>query len=289
MKFIIGCGYLGQRVAQLWLANNESVTVLTRSTQRATEFRQQGLTSVVGDVTQPETLQQLATLIQPGDTLLYAVGYDRKSGHAMRQIYVDGLQHVLDQLPQHLGKLIYISSTGVYGQNTGETVNEDSPTQPTREGGQVCLAAEQLLQQHRLGSQSVILRMAGIYGPGRVPNRQDLMNQVPLPMQPDSYLNLVHVADGARAVLAAEARATTPALYVVSDNAPVQRGDYYAELARLWQTPAPIFQQPDDSQPRTRRGGADKKIDAQRLHTELQPEWHYPDYRTGLAAIIQQE
>src|SRR5688572_11770654 len=116
MKLIVGCGYLGMRVARRWLAAEEPVAAVTRYARRAEEFRATGILPIIGEVTQPASLQQLATLLGPGDTLLYAVGYDRSAGLAMEQVYVQGLQNVLAAIHPKIGRVIYISSTGVYGQ-----------------------------------------------------------------------------------------------------------------------------------------------------------------------------
>jgi nucleoside-diphosphate-sugar epimerase len=296
MKLIVGCGYLGMRIARRWLATEEPVAAVTRHARRAEEFRATGILPVIAEVTQPDSLEQLRTLLGPGDTLLYAVGYDRSAGKAMDEVYVQGLQNILAAIHPEIGRVIYISSTGVYGQVAGESIDEDSLTEPTREGGRVCLAAERALLDSPFGNRALILRLAGIYGPGRVPNRADLLSQKPLPFDPSSALNLIHVEDAATVVLAAEKSATTPRTYVVSDGNPVARGDYYAELARLWNTPAPIFATPGGLDPQSgapvaapRRGGADKRIDPTRLRRELAPVFQYPDYRTGLRGIIELE
>ena len=79
------------------------------------------------------------------------------------------MRNVLAALPAETGRLIYISTTGVYGPADGDWVDEVTPPDPQREGGRASLAAEQVLAAHPLGQRSVILRLAGIYGPGRVP------------------------------------------------------------------------------------------------------------------------
>ncbi len=294
MKLIVGCGYLGMRVARRWLATEEPVAAVTRHAARAEEFRATGILPIIAEVTEPASLEPLRKLLGPGDTLLYAVGYDRKAGKAMDEVYVQGLKNVIAAVSPEIGRVIYISSTGVYGQVSGETINEESPTEPTREGGRVCLAAEQALAAHPLGQRTVVLRLAGIYGPGRVPNRADLLEQKPLPFDPASALNLIHVDDAATVVVAAEKSATSPQTYVVSDGHPVTRGDYYAELARLWNAPTPVFATPGDVDPSSRtaiapprRGGADKRIDTTRLMRELAPVLEFPNYRTGLRGIIE--
>ncbi len=249
-RLIIGCGYLGSRVAPRWREAGDDVLVVTRSDQRAAAFQQQGLRPVVADVTSPATLAELPV----ADTVLYAVGFDRGAGLSMREVYVDGLRHVLDALPAATGRIIYVSSTGVYGQSDGAWLDEDSPTQPERESGQVCLAAEELLESHRLGDRAVVLRLAGIYGPDRVPNSAALLAGEPIDSPEEGYLNLIHVDDAATVVLAAAAHPQPSPRYVVSDGHPVLRRDYYAEAARLLGAPAPRFRSPPSGSPKLARG-----------------------------------
>ena len=94
---------------------------------------------------------------------------------------------VLEALPDGVQKLIYISSTGVYGDFGGGWVDEESPCQPERAGGQACLAAEQLLAQHAGGAQAIVLRLAGIYGPDRLPYLQALAEGRPLERRPKGF------------------------------------------------------------------------------------------------------
>ena len=91
--------------------------------------------------------------------------------------------------------LLYISSTGVYGDADGEWVDETTPCRPAREGGKACLAAEQVLAEHPLGKRSVVLRPAGIYGPDRIIRAEALRRGEPIDAPADGYLNLIHVDD----------------------------------------------------------------------------------------------
>ncbi|MGC4007299.1 MAG: NAD-dependent epimerase/dehydratase family protein [Pirellulales bacterium] len=210
---------------------------------------------------------------------------------------------VLDALPPTIGKILYVSSTGVYGQIDGEEIDESSPTEPRREGGRVCLAAERALQAHPLGRNGVILRLAGIYGPGRVPNRADLVAGKPLPFDPAGHLNLIHVDDAAEAILAAERGATTPNLFVVSDGSPAARGDYYAELRGCGTPPRRASHRRRTTRRLRRRrlrravtvlmrrcrGGADKRISPAKLIRDLDMRFRFADFRAGLADIARRD
>lgn len=269
-------------MARRWLEAGDDVHAVTRSMARAEELRSEGIRPYVADVTQPRSLEGLPV----ADTVLYAIGFDRTAGRTMQEVYVDGLKSALDALPDTTGRLIYISSTSVYAQQDGEWVDEASPTEPTRQNGRDCLAAEKTLSRHRLGARAVILRMAGLYGPGRVPRREALLAGETIAAAADGFLNLIHIDDAASVVLAAESTARLPSLYVVSDGQPVLRREYYEELARLAGAPTPQFAPPPADSPAAARATSDKRIRNDRVMAELRPTLAYPSYREGLVAIL---
>jgi nucleoside-diphosphate-sugar epimerase len=283
-KLVFGCGYLGLRVARLWRQAGDRVFAVTRSADKAGLLAADGLTPLVADISQPNTLAPIAQLAGI-DTVLFAVGFDRTADRTIREVYVDGLAQVLRILPA-VSRFIYISSTGVYGQVAGDEVDENSPCQPTREGGQACLAAEQLLRQSNLAERTIVLRLAGIYGPGRIPRAKELQAGAAIAAPAQGFLNLIHVDDAARIVVLAAERATPPRLYCVSDGQPVQRMEYYNELARLVDAPPPKFIDPPSDSPAAQRAGSDKRISNALLMQEFAPELVYPSYREGLRAIV---
>jgi nucleoside-diphosphate-sugar epimerase len=279
-KLIFGCGYLGQRVARRWLADGQHVYAVTRSNQRADAWRDEGLHAIVADVTRPDTLQDLPA----ADTVLYAVGHD--AGPGRENPHVIGLQNVLKAL-RPLRRFIYISSTGVYGDCQGQWVDEETPCHPLRASGKACLAAEELLAASDGGGRSVILRLAGLYGPGRVPRQDRLLAGEPIDAPRQGFLNLIHVDDAVEAVLAAEkVSAVLPRRYLIADGSPVVRGDYYAELARLIGAPPPRFCEPDQETPAAARAAGDKRISNARMVAELSFTLRFPSYRAGLRAIV---
>ena len=283
LRLIVGCGYLGSRVARRWLDAGDEVFVVTRSSERAASLAAEGFRPLVADVTEPATLGGWPA----ADTVLYAVGYDRKSAKPIEQVYVEGLSNVLAAIAATTRRFIYISTTGVYGDSEGEWVDETTPCQPTRPGGRACLAAEQILLSHPLAIKSVILRLAGIYGSGRIPRRGALVAGESIAAPRDGYLNLIHVDDAAQAVLAAAERPIAlPRIYLVADGKPGLRKDYYAELARLVDAPPPRFAEPPADSPASQRATADKRICNLRMLDELAIQLRYPSYREGLAAIV---
>ncbi len=268
---IIGCGYLGRRVAARWRATGRTVAALTR--RNAAILAALGLTPIAGDVLDPASLGELPA----AGTVLYAVGLDRTAGKPMREVYVTGLAHVLEALPP-CRRFLYISSTSVYGQTGGEWVNEDSATEPVDESGRVILEAERLLRGRR--PDAIVLRFAGIYGPGRLLRREALLRGEPLVGDAWKWLNLIHVDDGVTAVLAAEAHGGPGETYNIVDDTPVSRHDFYTTLAELLHAPAAAF----DHRPEP--GAANRRVSNAKARDKLNWRPDYPDYRVGLAAAV---
>jgi nucleoside-diphosphate-sugar epimerase len=139
------------------------------------------------------------------------------------------------------------------------------------------------LADHPLGHRAVVLRLAGLYGPGRLPQIGPNTGQTPGP--PGRLVNIIHVEDAAAVVLAAEARSVTPRTYLVSDGHPTERRRYLERLAELLglPPPAPASTEAVGSIPRSM---GDKRVSNRRMLEELRVELAYPDYWAGLAAAI---
>jgi nucleoside-diphosphate-sugar epimerase len=175
-------------------------------------------------------------------------------------------------------RFLYVSSTSVYGQTDGSVVTESSPTDPVEESGRVVLEAEGVLRA--AVPDAIVLRFAGIYGPDRVLRRQALLAGEPLVGDADKWLNLIHVEDGVRAVLAAEARGRPGATYLVADGTPVRRRDFYTRAAELLGAPPAAFDH------RPAQGEANRRIDAGTLRTACGFEPEFKSYREGLVQSV---
>lgn len=275
---IAGCGYLGRRAAERWQRSGVRVSVITRSASKAGELANAGFEPIIGELAAGDF-----PALPDVDTVLWAVGFDRTSGQSREAIWIDGLQRLLQQLPSTAKRFLYVSSTGVYGQTTGEFVSESIDPQPTSDSGKCCLKAEQLLQAEFDGQPAcslTVLRMAGLYGPGRLLRRvSDLKASTPLPGNPGSYLNLIHIDDAVTAVIDVVARHDVELLNVVNTGT-LTRSEYYSELARLVDAPLPVF---DESAPIV-RGGNKRVLSV--VRESLPMTFRFDDVRVGLRDAV---
>jgi nucleoside-diphosphate-sugar epimerase len=276
-KLIIGCGYVGQRVAARWHAAGDQVFATTRQQEQAGVFANRGWNPVICDITDAHSIKFSVI-----DLVVFAVGFDRASGHDMRQVYVDGLAHVLDSLPA-CERFIYVSSTSVYGQTAGELVDETAKVLPKEKSGQIVLEAEEMLRD-RL-PRAIILRFAGIYGPGRLLRENGIRAGAPIEANPERWLNLIQVDDGVQAILAAESRGEPGSIYNVTDDTPVPRRAFFELLAELLVAPSPRFKEPapDVMLPHEM---AHRRVSNRRMREELRVSLKYPSFREGLIASV---
>jgi nucleoside-diphosphate-sugar epimerase len=271
---IVGCGYLGRRVADRLGSRGIRVSATTRSHGRAAEFERAGLSSVILDVCSPPKLPAF-------ERVFYSVALDRRSGRSMREVYVGGLLAFLEALPSTATRFVYASSTSVYGITDGSWVDENTPAEPMGGSGKVCLEAEEALKAWavRTGSGLTILRYSGLYGPDRVIRRGAIERGEPIACDPDTHLNLIHIDDAATAAVAALMAESPPPLVLVSDGRPILRRDYYGLLARLLNAPPPDFQKPEVPD-------GDRRIHGQLLREALVAKLAYGDTTIGLPACL---
>ncbi|MGE3818931.1 MAG: SDR family oxidoreductase [Isosphaeraceae bacterium] len=274
---IVGCGYLGRRVAARLVAAGLPVIGTTRSVANAEALRTLGVTPLVVDVTEPASLRNLPEV----DRVLHCVGFDRKAGVPLREVQLVGLGHVLAALEGRSVRLVHTSSTSVYGQNDGSWVDENSPTVPATESGRVCLEAEGLV----LARGGVVVRYSGLYGPGRMIRRESLERGDPIPADPSKYLNLIQVEDAATAAILALDRGESGQVYLATDDRPVRREEYYGLAARLLGAPTPRFEPPEPGSPGA-RDESHKRASNRRIKAELGLVLAYPDVTTGLPAAL---
>jgi len=283
---IIGCGYLGQRAGMLIRRRGERVYGTVRSQGRAAELAGLGIEPIVADVLEPDSMRGFPA----AECIVYCVGFDRSAGASMRAVYVDGLKNVLDCLGRGATRFVYASSTGVYGQSAGEWVDEQTPPCPRHQSGKLCLEAEDRVRAWAGAGDpavsAIVLRFAGLYGPGRVVRRAMLERGDPIAGDPDKILNLIHIDDAARAVVAALATGEAGSIYAIADDRPVTRREYYSRVATLLGAHEPRFVSPEPGTPETARDETNKRIANHRMKAKLVANLNYPDIMTGLPAAL---
>lgn len=278
--FIVGCGYLGERVAaKISLAGIET-HALTRQKERAQEFQQRGWKPHLGDWLHHNSLLNLPAV----DTLLVAVTHRAVDGIPADQTHIIGLRNLLQALPPPMPRIVYISTTGVYSQDDGDWVNEESLCQPTRPGGIAALAAEKWLVEELGPERVTILRMAGLYGPNRIPNAERMRLKAALNPNDSSYLNLIHIEDAAGYCVEALQKKHPQPCYLVADGTPVVRAEYYQFLCEFLQVAPHSEEIASTPNALPRRSESNKRIDVSRLRRDFSYHCRYSDFREGIRA-----
>ena len=285
----MGCGDVGSRVNQL-LARRIRVVALTSSPERAPALREQGIVPLVGNLDNARSLQRLAGIAQ---RVIHLAPPPTENEQAWwcdprTQRLVQALRK--RSLPT---ALVYGSTSGVYGDCNGEWVNETRAVAPHTPRAQRRVDAEKSVRfLGRAGVKSSILRIPGIYAPGRVggtPQARLKKGTPVLRSEDDVYTNHIHADDLARACLAALWRGKPQRIYHVSDNTQLKMGDYFDAAADLYGLPRP---------PRVARDGAQdqlplmllsfmsesRRLDNTRLLRELKLALWYPTVQEGLQA-----
>ena len=274
---VIGCGMVGGRVARILRDGGHRVFASTRSAAKASSLGREGLDPIIFDVLEPETFASLPEV----DVCLHCLAFDRRSGADRHDVIVGGLRRTLDRLGGRVGRLVACGTTGVYGDHGGDWVDETTMPIPTTDSGLVALDAERVVAEFRERSNipAIVLRLAGLYGPGRIIGRATVQGGEPILADPMAFLNLVHLDDAAAALVAAAEFEAPGPLYLVSDDQPLRRGDYYSELAHCLSAPPPRFG-PVETNTTSRR------ISNRRIKDELGFAPRYPDVKDGLRALL---
>lgn len=271
---LAGCGDLGLRVAQLLHARGDEVWALRRQPPLASG----DIHWLRADLTDPVSLRDLPSDIT---RLVYLPTPDRRDPAAYRAIFVDGLRHLLDALEATAQaspcRMLFVSSSAVYGEHGGEWVNEDTPAAPAGFNGAALLEAEQLLAART--TDSIVLRLAGLYGAGRMQLIERLrMAQVAVPRQVAHWANRIHVDDAARAIVHLLQLTDPQSLYLGVDSTPLPLDVLYDHLAGLIGAPLPA----EGAAP---AGIGSKQLSNRRLRDSgFVLRW--PDSRAGYAALL---
>lgn len=267
---IAGCGDVGSELARRLLADGHDVCGLRRRTHLLPE----GVRPVAGDLRDPGSLRSLPGEI---DVVCYTASADRHSPEAYREAYVDGIRNVLSAVSHTsaIHRVLYTSSTRVYPQANGEWVDEDSPTGGGDIYARLLLEGESVVRE--LAASAVVVRFAGIYGPGRT--RLVNLARKGAPCAARRYTNRIHRDDCARA-LRHLMRLERPApLYLGADHEPATQCEVLGWIAERLGLPAP-----------PRRGALGEVSGKRCRNARLVSSgfrFQHPSYREGYDSIIE--
>jgi nucleoside-diphosphate-sugar epimerase len=294
---IVGCGDVGLRCAQRLLARaaRPRVIALTTRTERAAQLRAAGLMPIVGDLDAPRTLRRLAGLARtvlhlappPPDgnddprtrALIAALGARRGhraarpaglaplrsrdlhargvSGQADGRIVPEGFSRA-GRLPSVAVRVVYASTTGVYGDCGGAFIDETRPVSPANARAKRRVAAERRLRQAnaRAATAASIVRIPGIYARERLPLARIRQGKPALVDQDDVYTNHIHADDLAAIMLRAAVRGRIGRVVHASDDTVLKMGDYFDRVADAFGLPRV---------PRLTRAAAEASLDPSTL------------------------
>lgn len=233
--FIVGCGDIGLRTASvLKLQPGTTVTGIVRSDQSCERLRENGIEVIQSDLQDPGILKGVSW----NEALVYYFAPPPPTG--LSDTYMTQLLGQFTRLnkPQ---QIVYMSTSGVYGDCQGNWVDEAWPTLPQQERSIRRLNAEQQLQAYGQLQQVkwVILRVGGIYGPGRLPIARLRLGLPILNEHESPYSNRIHADDLAQIAVTAAIKAPDQSIYNVSDGCPSSISDYFNRVADLLGFPRP--------------------------------------------------
>jgi nucleoside-diphosphate-sugar epimerase len=268
---IAGCGDVGNVLAVALLQDGHIVYGLKRDTSTLPD----GVRAIQADLTDPATLTDLPREI---DRLVFMPTPASRDQAGYEAIFIQGWKNLWASLQQAPARTLLVSSTAVFGESRGGIVNEGTLPEPTGFNGKILLEMEQLADS--CTDELVVVRISGIYGPGRERLiRLAASKGLEVQQSPPFFTNRIHRDDAAAAVKHLLLMDKPEALYVASDDLPAPRYEVVEWLAKAQGKPAPAGLTDEHAS----RG---KRIDNQRLRNSGF-SLRYPDYRTGYGAVLE--
>lgn len=282
-KVIIGCGYLGQRLARICLEQGETVTGVVRSAASVQSLQAAGIPALQADLDQP--IDNSLPLPLAGSELFY---FAPPPGRGVVERRIERLLATLkrDNQPR---RILYLSTTGVYGDCAGEWVDEARPVAPVAERAQRRWDGEQRFRAwcREHDCELVVLRVAGIYGPGKLPLARLRRGEPMVPEAEAPYTNRIHVDDLVQVCLAAMQRGGDGEIYNVSDGTPGNMSDYFNRVADWAGLPRPHQIALAAAGDQLSAGmlsylQESRRLDSRKLQQQLGVVMTYPDLQSGL-------
>lgn len=277
---IAGCGYVGARLGSYLVEDGDQVFGLKRHPERLPP----GVEPVAGDVTDPSSLGGL-----PGnlDAVVYAVSPSGRSEEAYRAAYLEGSRNVTRAARARssgLGRVLLVSSTGVYGHTDGSRVDEETPPGPGSATGRVLAETED--EVRRGPPPGIVLRLGGIYGPGRTSVIDRVAAGEAGCPPPDRYSNRIHRDDAAGAARHLLRLRDPEPLYLGVDREPAPLREVYRWIADRTGAADPCADPDTEAWEARGRRGTNKRCVSDRL-AESGYDFRYPTYREGYAALLE--
>lgn len=282
---IVGCGDVVRRALPV-LTRRWRVVVLVRTPDPT--LRASGVVQIRGDLDQPSSLRRLAGLAQ---AVLHSAPPPTAGDGDPRTRRLLATLARRTSLPR---RIVYISTTGVYGDCGGARVPETRPTAASTARARRRVAAETLLRRFgRRGRRISLLRAPGIYASDRLPLERLRRGDPVLPPDEDVYTNHIHAEDLAQACVIALERGGANRAYNISDDSALPMGAWFDKLAAACGLPQP---------PRASRSeivtrlspmmlsfmGESRRLDNTRMKRELKLRLRYPTVDSGIAAALQE-
>ncbi len=285
---IVGCGYLGRRLAERYRHNGAAVRGVVRSEESRAVVAAAGLDGLRADLDEP----QPPDLLAGGASLFYLVPPPVQGDRDSR------LRALLGRLmgPAAPRRIVYVSTTGVYGDCAGDWIDETSPVDPGAARAVRRLDAERALGDWAVasGGQFVVLRVPGIYGPGRLPVER-IRQRLPL-VRPEEapFTNRIHVDDLVEACVAAMERGRPGEVYNAADGHPSTMADYFCRIADLTGQPRPPLVSLAEAERVLSPGmlsyqRESRRIGNRKLTEDLGVALRYPTLESGLRACLAEE
>ena len=231
---IIGCGDIGTQVAQHFLENNDTVAAVVRS-----ENSKQKLQSLGIDAQQADLSGVIELNTEVAGCHLFHFAPPPREGS--EDTHTRNLIQALKQSHQPPARIVYISTTGVYGDCQGNWVDEDTPVNPQVDRARRRYDAEQQLLEYGKshGTDIIILRVAGIYGPGKLPLKRLQEGHPVIRREESPFTNRIHSADLVKIAVAAMEKGRHGAIYHACDGHPGTMAEYFKAVAKKAGLPPP--------------------------------------------------
>lgn len=275
---IIGCGFVGERTADLLHAGGHEVIGVTHSPASAEHLSEsKPWLALACDVSSSSDVQAVRVRTGPVDAFIHCASSSKGGAEMYQAVYVDGMTHLISAYPEAWP--LYTSSTSVYPQTDGSQVDETSPADPGKDTGRLLRAAEEIT----LGKGGTVARLAGIYGPGRSFVLKNLLEgksgiEVNEGAPDGRLLNQIHADDAASALVHLITQKHAGIFNVVDDAQMTQKA-CLEKLAALFSLPVPETKDPD---PGRKRGWTHKHVSNAKLRaTAWVPK--YPSYFDALS------